>query len=189
MNMGKRFLLTLISIFIFASAALAYENPRWMHMPITVYIPKDTNAVAQNAFKTWQSVSSGTVRFIYKDSANLGKLCNIRVEVIDTPLGDNGYSVEQTAMMFDKTGYYQKNGFFYKTTIKISTKDANNKNISNSKMQAIALKAVGEAIGIKPVKDDTVLMSLSDDLKVKKITSKDLDALNKIYKSDTKYVK
>lgn len=116
-------------------------------------------------------------------------MCNISVKVIDVPLGDKGYKVEKRFGLFEISKYYQKNQFFYKTEITISLRDKDNKRYSNSQVQTLALKAAGEAVGIKPIDDENVLVTTSDDLKVRNITEKDLEALNKLYHSESKFVK
>ena len=189
MYMGKKFLLILISMLVFAGASFAYGNPRWLKMPISVYISKGSGTVAQSAFQEWQSASGNTVRFLYKTSPNTENICNISIGITNNSLGEKGYSVDRKWPVLGNSEYYRNNGFFYKAKITVATVDEKGKKYGSDKVRALTLKAVGEALGIVPMENDNILMSTSNNLKVRNITKEDIAALNKLYRSENKYVK
>ena len=70
--MGKRFILSILALFIFAGASLAYENPRWFSMPVKIYSANSENSMLiSRAAQSWQTSSGGTVRFTCNNSKNI----------------------------------------------------------------------------------------------------------------------
>ena len=99
-NMGKRFLLTVLSLFIFAGATLGYSNPRWFSLPISVYIPKTTGSTTiSNAFVSWQTESAGIVRFAFKNNKNSASLADITVTFTDR--ASTPYTIEKKSTIFN----------------------------------------------------------------------------------------
>ncbi len=185
MNMGKRFLITLLSLFLFAGSAFAYGNPRWFNMPVSVYIQKSNNtASVTNAFKAWQGASGGTLRFIYRNSKNLESLSNITVSFVDLLPNEDLYKVTPEYSTFGKAHYSTENGFYYKNHIVIARRSSNGKLLSSSQIYALALRAVGEAVGIKPIDTNTssVMSKTTNILNNRTITKSDINALYGIYK-------
>ena len=182
MYMGKRFLLILLSLFMFTGAAFAYGNPRWFKMPVSVYSP-DNDAIVLNAFKSWQTASGGCVRFVFRSSANLQSRSNITVTYTDSLPDGAAYSVTRNYTIFGNTDYYVKNGYFYKTQITIAKNGGEeNKPFSKSELRAIALRAVGEAIGVKPLNSSNSVMSAETDYSQTSLSANDVRAVNKLYR-------
>lgn len=182
MYMGKKFLLILLSLFMFVGQAFAYGNPRWFKMPVSVYTPGN-NAVVINAFKSWQTASDGSIRFVFRSSANMESLSNITVSFVEELPDGAAYSISRKSTIFGNTDYYSKNGYFYKTYIVIARKGGEDKKeFSKSELQAIALRAAGEAIGVVPFKSSKAIMSDESDYSRTSITGDDVKALNRLYK-------
>lgn len=182
MNMGKRFLLILLSLFVFAGSAFAYSTPRWFKMPVSVYIAGN-NPVVVNAFKSWQAASGGAVRFVFRDSKNLESRCNIVVSTVESLPDGEPYLIDRQQTIFGNTDYYVKKGYFYKANI-VLARNGGEKNTTYTKtnLRANALRAVGEVIGIKPFNSRTAVMSVEANPNRTSITAEDVKALKFIYK-------
>ncbi len=186
-KMGKRILLILISFIIFTGAAFAYSTPRWPKMPLCVYIPKQSEgATITNAFKAWQTGSKGTLRFLYRDSANFASISDIVVEFSDE-MPDNKpykliirYAASWDTSLEDSPRYYARVG------IVIALNDENGEKISSSKLYAAALRAIGESLGIKPGNAENSVMYVNSDLTQTQLTSEDIAELMNVYKPDKK---
>lgn len=173
MNMGKRFLLTLL-LCVVGSSAFAYDNPRWFNMPVSVYAPKtEQGATVINAYKAWQSASGGTVRFLYRNSENLQPLSNITIKFSDNWISNKPYGISQKYSMFSEKRINTKRGFYYKQTVTISKNDRDGKPYTKNQLYSIALTAAGESLGIKDLNVDTDKRNVSKD---------DIKALNSVYK-------
>ncbi|MEE3348539.1 MAG: hypothetical protein VZR09_00720 [Candidatus Gastranaerophilaceae bacterium] len=173
MNMGKRFLLTLL-LCVLGSTAFAYDNPRWFNMPISVYAPKTAQGTTvMNAYRAWQSASGGTVRFLYRNAENLQPLSNITIQFSDNWISGKPYSITQKYSMFSERRINTKRGFYYKQTITISRNDRYGKPYTGNQLYSIALTAAGESLGVK---------DLNLDLDKNKVTKDDITALNSVYK-------
>ncbi len=184
MNMGKRFLITLLSLFLLAGSAFAYDNPRWFTMPISVYIEKnnDTETVAK-AFKAWQSSSGGALRFLYRSSKNFENISNITVTFVDMLPDGSLYKVTPIYSVVSRAHRNTGKGFFYKNQVVIARKTINGKALTSTQIYAIALRAAGEAVGVKPVDNSAAIMSnTSNGLGSRTVTKSDISALNKTYK-------
>ncbi len=173
MNMGKRFLLTLLMCVI-GSSVFAYENPRWFHMPVSVYAAKTTQGTTVlNAYKAWQSASAGTVRFMYRTADHLQPLSNITIEFTDKWMNGKPYSISQKYSMFGEKRINTNRGFYYKQIITISTNNKNGKPFTSAQLYSVALAAAGESLGIKDI---------NFDMNKSKITKDDVQALKAVYK-------
>lgn len=182
MNMGKRFLLILLSLFVFTGSAFAYSTPRWFKMPISVYIVGD-NPTALNAFKSWQVASGGSVRFIFKESKNFESRCNITVSMVDSLPDGEPYHIDRSQTIFGNTDYFVQNGYFYKANISLARNGgAKNTPYTKANLRANALRAVGEVIGISPIASRNAVMSIDANPVRTSITADDIKALNLIYK-------
>lgn len=182
MNMGKRFLLILLSLFVFAGSAFAYGTPRWFKMPVSVYVAGN-NPTIVNAFKSWQTASGGAVRFVFRESKNLESRCNITVAYTDSLPEGVPYHVEQLHTIFGNTDYYIQKGYFYKTKIILAKKGGEKYTpYSKTAMRANALRAVGEAIGIQPLNVNNAVMGANFNSDKTSITAADIKALKLLYK-------
>ena len=159
--MGKRFLLTLLSLFVFAGTCFAYSNPRWFTMPVTVYLPKQAESTyVTNAFKTWQLESKSTVRFLYRKA----------------------YNVSFTLPQFGSARYTMNNKYFYNADIVIALKGKDGKVLTPKQLNAVALQAVGYAVGIKLNSDKDTVMYKESDFSKNALTPADLQAVHDVYK-------
>ena len=104
------FLVLTLTICTFAA-----ERPRWVSLPINVYIPEYGNMsrLMHQAFMSWQQQSRSLVRFKFVDSpAN----ANIEVEFVDFVANCNDvHAVGCTEMM-------TRGGQYYKAYVTIGTK-------------------------------------------------------------------
>ena len=104
------FLVLTLTICTFAA-----ERPRWVSLPINVYIPEYGNMsrLMHQAFMSWQQQSRSLVRFKFVDSpAN----ANIGVEFVDFVANCNDvHAVGCTEMM-------TRGGQYYKAYVTIGTK-------------------------------------------------------------------
>ena len=179
-NMGKRFLLTILSLFVFACSTFGYSNPRWFSMPIKVYMPKVSGSTSvSNAFTSWQTESAGTVRFSFRSSKNMASLSDISIMFVEK--ADKPYSVNKRTTVFNNNKEKIRNEYFYKLDIVISKSNVSGKAYSQSELYAISLRAVGEALGIQADGDKGV-MATDFNITRKKLTSEDIKSLNRVYK-------
>ena len=160
---------------VFSATAFAYSNPRWFNMPISVYVPKTTQgATASNAFKAWQSASSGVTRFQYRSSTNMANLCDIIVEFSDSwPSDDKPYKITQLYTMFDRDSITSNRGFYYKQVLTVALKDKAGSQYTDKELYSIVLNAVGESLGIPAGNFDMAKQSVTDE---------DVEALKKVYR-------
>lgn len=179
-NMGKRFLLTILSLFIFTCSAFGYSNPRWFSMPITVYVPKVSGSTSvSNAFTSWQTESAGTVRFAFRSSKNMASRSDISITFVEK--ASNPYVVNKQTTVFNNNKEEIRNAYFYKLNIVISKSNPSGKAYSQSELYAISLRAVGEALGVRTSGDKGVMASKFN-ITNKKLTSEDIKSLNRVYK-------
>ena len=129
--MIKKILVGLFSVFVFVMTWLNFANaetstyPHWTKTPITVYIPKDENAITmKHAFEKWQNMSFGKLKFQFmpKGPADIDVIFVDKVDGSDGPLGSNKLTV--------------KKGIITKAEIKIATK-GNKKYSKELKQQAV----------------------------------------------------
>lgn len=181
--MGKRFLLTLLSLFVFAGTCFAYSNPRWFTMPISVYLPKQAESTyVTNAFKTWQLESKSTVRFLYRNAPHLANLSNITVAYTDYLPDNKAYNVSFTLPQFGSARYTMNNKYFYNADIVIALKGKDGKVLTPKQLNAVALQAVGYAVGIKLNSDKDTVMYKESDFSKNALAPADLQAVHDVYK-------
>lgn len=178
--MMKKLFLVLCLIIMCAGNAFAYTTPRWSNFPLNVYIEKNGKApVVQNAFKSWQSESGSLVKFIYRQGNVAANTSQISVYFTDKAIDNKYYVIQRT-----NHNQYAAAGFFVHLNITISTKDDNGKNLSENKLNAIALKAVGEALGVRCIPKANSVMNCGSEYTAKELTKDDIKALNSVYKYD-----
>ncbi len=183
MNMGKKLLLFLISFLMFAGSVYAYSIPRWFNMPVSVYLPKQEESdTVTGAFKAWQSASKGTVRFLYRNSKNLAAISNINVGFVDSLPENKAYKINPRFSMSWDTNLYSNSRYYSRMGILIALKDSDGNPIPENKLYAIALRAVGEALGLDPVKSENSVMFYSDEFKNTNITKDDIAEIMRVYK-------
>ena len=180
--MIKKILITLFLLFFSVTSAMAYSNPRWFSMPVSVYIPNaPQTATVMKAFREWQKDSGGTVRFLFRRSHNTERLSKISVVYVDTLSNGEPYVVEQKYTSIGKRHMDTSRGYFYKLRIIIARRSAKGKYFTTAQTEAIALRAVGEALGV-PADGSKGVMAETFDFSNRHLLKQDIDALNKVYK-------
>jgi len=180
--MGKKFLLLLVSLFVFAGSAFAYSTPRWFTLPVSVYLPKtEESVIVTSAFKSWQVNSKSAVRFMFRNSANLASLSNINVRYTDHLPGDKPYVVNHIFRQFGRCRNCQVDKFFYQTDIIIALKDSDGKKLTANQLKAVALQAVGRAVGVNFVQDRNSVMYEDSDFTKTTLTRYDINAVREVY--------
>lgn len=181
--MMKKIFLLLMMMLVCAGSTFAQSIPRWFTLPVSVYLPSNTYSTSvKNAFSTWQSSSGRLVYFVFKTNPKLETLSNIDVMFMPTYNGGLPYKIQARY----NSNYYswEENGYFRRVGITIYTKNKEGKNLSNSEVYSIALRAVGEAVGVKqiaPSKKRKSVMASDYKYDAKGLTSDDIYALKKVY--------
>ena len=180
--MGKRFLLILVSLFVFTGSAFAYGYPRWFSMPLTVYMPKDENMVAvQSAFKAWQTGTKSTVRFIFRTSKNLANISNINVIYVDRLPDDNSYVVKNRFAQFGGCRTCG-NRYFNNSDVIIATKDLDGNELRPDKIKAVTMQAVGQVVGVPLSDDENSIMFKESDFTKSSVTQDAVKSVWRLYK-------
>lgn len=186
--MGKNFLLTLLSLFVFASSAFAYSSPRWFTMPVTVFLPKDAkeSVIVMNAFKKWQADSKGTVRFLYRNTKNLEKLSNIKIEFSNS-IGEKApYETYNRYTTFGHNSLYENTGNFYRTKLIIHTLGNDGKKYTDKELYAITMRAIGEVLGLEAIDSEKSIMTKNGGFSNSTISADDIEELKRVYKPSHK---
>lgn len=167
---------------MFAGSAFAYGYPRWFTMPISVYIPKqEEGVVVAGAFKSWQTGTKSCVRFLLRNSKNLASISNINVVFVDAPINDKLYFVRHR---FSQFGGCRScgNRFYNNSDIIISLKDKDGKDLSTSQLRAVAIQAVGRAVGLNLNEDKNSVMYEETDFSNSSITPDAVQSVYNLYK-------
>ncbi len=112
----KKILLSIFILLILTLNVFCAERPRWVGLPIYVYIPEygKMSRLMQQAFEQWERQSKGVVRFKFVDSPSNA---NIEVEFVDFVANCNDiHAVGCTEMM-------TRGGQYYKAYVTIGTKE------------------------------------------------------------------
>jgi len=184
--MSKKFLLILISLFMFAGTAFAYSSPRWFTMPVSVYIPKQPEGIiVKNAFWAWQVGTKSCVRFLFKTSPNLAAISSVNVIFTDSLPNNKSYVVEHRFSQFGGSRS-SANNFYNYSDVLIATKDASGASIPAGKLSAIAMQAVGRLIGLPFSSDENSIMYENSDFSDTSLTSDAIESVYRIYKPNYK---
>lgn len=183
-GMGKRFLLVLISLMMFASSAFAYSNPRWFTLPVSVYIPKgEESEVVTQAFKAWQLNSKSAVRFLFRYSASLAPLSNINVIFVSYLDGDRPYRVDHRFSQFGCCNRnFQTKKFYYNTDVILPLNDSAGNKLTKEQLKAIALQAAGVSVGVGLSDDKDSVMYVRSDFTKTTLSPSDIKAVNNVYR-------
>ena len=178
----------LLSVFILVFASLfciGAENPRWIGLPIYVYIPEYGNMsrLMVQAFQTWERQSNGLVRFKFVDKPDSA---NIEVEFVDFVSNCNDIrAVGCTEMLTRKRNYY-------KSYVTIGTKEYIRK-FENKRyvrklvtrpkehIYGVMLHEAGHAIGLGHSTDHKSIMYPQDLDSMQYLTETDLQLLYNKY--------
>lgn len=178
--MMKKLLLVLGMLLIFSGNAFAYSTPRWSNFPLNVYIQQDENAaIVQRAFQTWQAKSGAVLRFFCKTNRVFENTSQINVYFTDSIADNSYYEIERSL-----NGGYYTIGFFVHLDVKIRTTEPDGSLIAPEKLYAVAMHAVGRAVGINCLSASGNVMSCRPDYSVSTLTDSDIAALNSVYKYD-----
>lgn len=176
--MMKKLLLVLGMMLMFCGNAFAYSTPRWSNFPVNVYIQQDENAsIVQRAFQTWQANSGSVLRFFCKTNRPFENTSQINVYFTDLISDNSYYEIERSL-----NGGYYTIGFFVHLDIKIRTTEPGGKRIAPEKLYAIAMHAIGRAVGVNCLTAIGNVMSCRPDYSVSTLTASDIEALNSVYK-------
>lgn len=183
--MMKKIFLILVTILFCAGSAFAHELPRWFTLPVSVYVP--TNAYStpvKNAFNGWQSASGRLIRFSFTSNSKMENRTNVDVMFSDTKPSGSPYRIQ--ARYNSHYNSFSETGYFRRVGITIYTRDADGNKLSSSKVYSIALRAVGEAVGVKsfsyPAKSKKkAVMASNYEYDLRTVTSDDIQALKRVY--------
>ncbi len=108
--------LVLILLLITSLVCLALEKPRWVGLPIYVYIPENgqMSKLMKQAFESWEESSKSLVRFKFVNNPNTA---NIEVEFVDFVANCNDAGAVGCTEMMTRGGQY------YKAYVTIGTKE------------------------------------------------------------------
>ena len=147
MNMLKKLIIAIVSLFICASAITTIANareitpvPHWQKKEISVYIPdtkdKKTVSALKSAFSQWQSASVGHINFKYVKQGPAD---------IDVIFSDKASG---TASPYTNTSVKSDSNSISKSEIHIANENNEFKTLSNKYLSNIMLNEVGKALGV-----------------------------------------
>lgn len=180
--MGKNFLLILFLLCVFTGNTFAYSTPRWFTMPVSVYIPKQKEAIpVTDAFKSWQTSTKSCVRFLVRNAEKLAPLCKINVIFVDNLPSGALYKVNP---IYSQLGGCRNCGtrYYNNSDIIIALHDADGKKLTTEQLNAVALQAVGVAVGVDVNEDKNSIMYKDSDFSKNTLTREDIQAAFKVYK-------
>ncbi len=181
----KKFLLSLLAVLVLSISVLALEKPRWVSLPIYVYIPEYGNMskLMMQAFNSWEQRSDGLVRFKFTSSPNNA---NIEVEFVDFVANCNDAGAVGCTEMMTRGGQY------YKSYVTIGTKEYLRKYeggryirkiVTRSKdhIYGVMLHEAGHAIGLGHSANSGSIMYPYDLDSMQYLTDEDMKLLYKKY--------
>lgn len=181
----KKNVLLLFLILLTALSIFAAERPRWVSLPINVYIPEYGNMsrLMRQAFNSWQQKSRGVVRFKFTPSPNNA---DIEVEFVDFVANCNDVNAVGC------TELSTKNGQYYKAYVTIGTKQYVRgyeggkyirKMVERPKdnIYGVMLHEAGHAIGLQHSLNNNSIMYPYDLETMQYLTDTDMELLYKKY--------
>ena len=99
--------LVFVLLLITSLACFALEKPRWVGLPIYVYIPENgqMSKLMKQAFESWEKSSKSLVRFKFVNNPNTA---NIEVEFVDFVANCNDAGAVGCTEMMTSVGQYHK---------------------------------------------------------------------------------
>lgn len=99
--------LVFVLLLITSLVCFALEKPRWVGLPIYVYIPENgqMSKLMKQAFESWEKSSKSLVRFKFVNNPNTA---NIEVEFVDFVANCNDAGAVGCTEMMTRGGQYHK---------------------------------------------------------------------------------
>lgn len=181
----KRFILV-ICMFLTLGSVIAAERPRWVSLPINVYVPSNygnMTILMKQAFTTWEKQSNGLVRFKFVPSASNA---DIEVEFVDFVTNCN------STHAVGCTQQYQRGGQYYKSFVTIGTKEYKYESQGGrptrtivtrdkSNIYGVMLHEAGHAIGLDHSPNTQSIMYDTDLKTLQYLTKEDMRLLYNKY--------
>lgn len=182
----KKIITVLVLLLFIAPLSFGLEKPRWVGLPIYVYIQENgyMSNLMKQAFITWQTQSKNLVRFKFVTSPSNA---NIEVEFVDfvSGCGDTANAVGCTEMS-------TRAGQYYKSYVTIGTKEYirdfsgghyTRKIVTRKKehIYGVMLHEAGHAIGLGHSASKGSIMYPFDLDDMQYLTKEDINLLYKKY--------
>lgn len=182
--MMKKLLLVLGILIFSAGSVFAYSMPRWSAFPLTVYLPPEApeSLIVKSAFDEWKNKSKTIARFIYRKSNVARQNSNINVIFYDKLQNGEAYHLRETYVSTPNFTVDKPDGFIVHIDMMIALNDAEGNPYNRLQLKAIALQAVGKALGIKCGSVTEGVMTCSDDFDETNVTENDYRALFSVYR-------
>lgn len=167
-----------------AGSVFAYSMPRWSALPLSVYLPAEApeSLIVKSAFDEWKAKSKTIARFIYRKSTVAQKTSNVNVIFYEKLPNGEPYQLRKSYVSTWTYTPGEPKGYFYHIDIMIALNDKDGKPFSRSELKAVALRAVGETLGIKCGAVQDGVMACRENFEDDSVTQEDYMALYRVYK-------
>lgn len=182
----KKIFLTIGTLLLLATTAYGYSMPRWGMTAVDVYIPENEYAsVVKRAFNEWSQASNGRMRFRFNSTRFASNNAPIKVSFLE----EKAPYYLTMAKRMETTGYFtnMEDGFINKATIKVYTKDRNDKSIDQQQLHRQLLADIGYILGLEKFYGDCsklekqTVMCMSPNDTLQKLTEYDIVQIQEKY--------